>query len=311
MLCHIIPRDNVIRFCVLLLCAAFILQAVALGKRSQQGSAGSYSKAGSPSLNMNPDMELSVNGVILCSNADGSNAACKTFIKYMRVSAGFAIASFVSTPIAMLIISAGIVRFASTTARMVVGSYLSVLFPFAATLICTVVFFSKVVKDAGKPFGYSDDNFTRGVAINCYVASTALHCLSFVLATVRLLMLLLLRPALKQEMIQNKNIDSVMVLHMVNDDWDRQKKVWKDHHQAVQKALVEEGHADPVWRPLENVNRNDKDEHSHEAGSEHSQVLDHTISTLDVGSTNHAANPVAEEEAAHEPFPPTSHSHHH
>jgi hypothetical protein len=305
MLCHIIPRDNVIRFCVVLLCAAFILQAVALGKRGDHNSAGEYVMNGSPPLQMNPDITLSISGITLCSNSDYSDPKCHSFIKYMRVSAGFAIASFVSTPIAILIISAGVVRFASTTARMVVWSYLSVLFPFLATLICTIVFFTGVVANAGDPFGYGEATFHRGVSINCYIASTAIHCFGFTLGTIRLMTLLLVRPAQKQEMIQNKNIDSIMVLHMVNDDWERQKKVWKDHHHIVQKALEEEdGRADPAWQGMEPHADHSHDTHSHDDGHEQSsQVLEHTISTLDGGSTNHhAGNPVAAEEAGHEPF---------
>lgn len=240
-LCHVIPRDNLMRFCVVLLVAAFILQAVAIARRVRDDSAGTFSVASGQDIRIGADITITrADGVGLCHSAQNP-ISCVTYLSRMRAVVGLVLAAFISTPIAVAIIMAGIVQLSRTTQAMVIGFWVSIVFPFLATLVATGVFFNHTVDRAAASLGVPSSSFSRGISTNLVVASCAVHCFAFVLATIRLIIALVLRPAMKAEMIQSKNIESVMTLHMVNDDWDRQKKVWAGHAKTVTLALAEDG----------------------------------------------------------------------
>lgn len=241
-LCHILPRDNIMRFCVVLLIASFILQAVAIARRQDDGSAGTFYKDGSNVvifMNAEIDLRQGTPSVSFCSPSTKlSSEACTHFVNKMRVSVGFIVAAFISTPIAMMVISAVIVQLSSTTTKMVIGFWVCVLFPFLLTLIGTCVFFVNVASKLIDDTAYT--SYDRGVSTNLVVASCALHCFTFVLASVRLCICAFVRPAIKRDLIESKNIESVMTLHMVNDDWDRQKRVWASHQEVVKEDIDRE-----------------------------------------------------------------------
>lgn len=226
------------RFCIVLQIAIFILQGTSISKRGRPGSAGVLRKTGSADIWIKADVTLWLGGALTCSDPNDS-AVCDKFIHDMRAAVGLLIAAFLSTPIALAIISAGIVQLARTTNAMVVGFWCSIFFPFIATLVSVGIFFNNVVPNLQDAVGYHD-GFTRGVCVDLVVASCALHCLGFVLATGRLMVAVFIRPAEKRSVIQSKNIEMVMTLHMVNDDWERQKRVWAGHKDMVQAQFDEE-----------------------------------------------------------------------
>jgi hypothetical protein len=201
--------------------------------------------AGGQDIRVGADISVTrADGVALCHSAV-NGIACTNYLSRMRAVVGLLLAAFISTPIAAAIIMAGIVQLSRTSTAMVVGFWVSIVFPFLATLISVAIFFNHTVPKARVALTGSEDTpFARGISTNLVVASCAMHCLAFVLATARLSIALLLRPAEKLKMIESKNIENVMTLHMVNDDWERQKKVWGDHAKSVAAAMEEEGGAD-------------------------------------------------------------------
>ena len=235
-LCHVLPRDNILRFCIVIMTSAFILQAIALGLRKDGGSVGTVSVGGLVKFMLQGDMSVwdAPSAVLFCdSNMKGP---CDSYINKMTDCVGLLLAAFITCPIAVFIVAVFTAPYTATTARMVLYFWLLTLIPSVLTLVATAHFFNDAVPallnlTAGGAF-------SRGDISNLLIASCALYIFNFLMTSLRLILGICLRPAQKQQMIESKDINGVVSMHMANDDWKRQNDMWDMHARSVHFDVI-------------------------------------------------------------------------
>lgn len=287
-LCHTLPRDQLMRFSVVLMVTAFILILIMFGEHETSKLLGSFKLNGRVVAELNgyrvrfPGVPLNLcprpsaadivsvlaqpevvarfsgnsSGVlqdiaflsIFVANGTLPSAATDACDKYERYTKDAAIAHItggVLMFVCTLVIALLIVPCASTTTKMVLMFWLCILLPFALSVAGTAVF-DDMARDKAEDFlraagavpSGSELKFKFGFGFNLAIASTALLAAAFAIATFRLVHVLLLRPGNKQSVISRKDIGGLMQLHLVNDDWVRQKKLWAMHAQQVECDIV-------------------------------------------------------------------------
>jgi hypothetical protein len=241
-LCHVLPRDNILRLCIFIMTSAFILQAIALGMRRDRGSVGVISSSLS-ALALQGDISIwdVTNNVLLCDT--NNDVGCGTYAKRMTGVVGLLLAAFITCPIAVFIVAVFVAPNTSTTARMISYFWILTLIPSGLTLIATAHFFNNALPLAVDlvPGG----TFSRGNIANLLIASCALYIFNFVLTSLRGILSLFVRPSQKQQMIESRDINGVVSLHMVNDDWKRQNDMWDMHARSVHVAVVQRSSRQP------------------------------------------------------------------
>lgn len=255
-LCHGVPRDNLVLLALLFFVVAFVLEVIVIGSHNSNTAAGYFTDAKGP----NPKARI---GFIGCHTATygkpasvyvqncNPNAAmlryhCSRFSEAFHLLNGLVLASFICCVVFVVASLFVVVRLSRTTASVLFKIHFLAGLPTALQCAVVGVFFARVVPHAREDFLvslYASNPasaklvFHRLYASNLMIAATALVCFGYLIIAVKHLAILCARRSLKRKRIRQSDVESLMKMHLVNDDWERQKQILRSHAKSVQVEM--------------------------------------------------------------------------
>ncbi|CAD2214322.1 hypothetical protein, conserved [Angomonas deanei] len=256
-LCHSLPRDVLIHLALLLLFAAFVLQIGFIGRHFSTSGAGYIARKGEkgkeaalayvalhPALYSVKTVDGKVvvdDGVKLCNpSAPVLNFHCARFGEGFHNVNGLVLASFISAVIGFVIVVFIVGRVARTTASLLYRTLMCITLPMTLQCAALGIFFARVIGNAKKEVMILND-FPADTKLYFHlrygpclaITSTALFCVAFILAFIRWIVTICLRNRLKKTGSPT-DAERVKKMHLVNDDWERQKQILRSHARSVQ-----------------------------------------------------------------------------
>lgn len=281
-LCHIVPRDLVLRLSLLLLFVAFvcILSGVCLlGAGKEDGIFRFFTLVPHEAFVEKGKIMVRLNGVTndLCSDTGrvslfaqtrlastwGTPALalaaertardeCDGFARESGRSYGLAIAATVTAFVALVVSLFLVVPCAKTTTH--IAGFIALLLVAPTVLILSATgtdYWNAVPHGIGFVAAYAglptaSVTYDQKAGYWLFVASSFFTLVALAIALLRLLTLCVLRPGWKREHHRARDIDAVMANRATNDDTSRQKAMWKQHVDKVCTTLqieIEPEHA--------------------------------------------------------------------
>lgn len=234
-LCHIVPRDRLLQLVILLLVAAFCLIAAAIGQRNRDGSLATLKSNGLDDLFLYLDgSAVTASGVTVCSNHN-DQGICSSFVHKTRIGSLLVILGWILLTLAVMACCFIITPLAKHSYQIYLFFWISLIPAVSLIVAGCALFLGPSIKN-GVDLQAAGQTVHYGRALRCVIAAMVLVCVGFLIATFQLISTIG-RSKVKQAHIQERKIDEIMKMHIVNDDWTRQKMMWVKHAQAVDVEL--------------------------------------------------------------------------
>lgn len=234
-LCHTVPRDRLLQLVTLMLVVAFCLLAASVGERNKDGSYATLKGADNTRLYVD-GRAIDSSGITLCSE-DLKEGECYDFVIKTRIAGLLVILGWVTLTLAILASCFLITPLSRHSYQIYLFFWIAISIPVALVVAGGAMYLGPALSKAldlpptGKDVHY-------GRSLRCILAAMALMIVSFLIATFQLVSTLG-RSRIKQSHVEGRKIDEIMKMHIVNDDWKRQKMMWVKHAQAVDIELQE------------------------------------------------------------------------
>lgn len=274
-LCHIVPRDLLLRLVIFCLVSAFVLNIAAVAIANDSGSLASIDGGGA---------KLSITGraiqgnAVLCSK-DKRAGSCDAFVAAAIITHDLAIVSLCVLAFALALVCCFVTPCAKTTTQMVIALWLITLLPVAFLSSCVGYGIGRAVDKATT----SGQSFTVGDGMALLITALALSIATVILATIRTVMLCA-RAGEKADVLRQRDINGVMQLHSVNDDWTRQKQVLAAHAITVQAEIKEQVAREPLGDAAEEAPAHNTPHHHGDSEAPPVFVHHRTPSTMHASS---------------------------
>jgi hypothetical protein len=227
-LCHIVPRDLLLRLVTVCLVFSFVFTIAAVAIADDKGSL----------ITVDGGMEVSITGrtitaagVEVCSK-DKRSGNCDDLVGAAQITHALSITSLCVLALAQALICCFVTPCAKTTTQMILALWFITLAPLGLLAASVGVGLGLTVDKAT----LNNEGYTVGAGMALLIVAMVLSILSVVLTTIRSL-LNCNRTAEKDNVLRQRDINGVMQLHAVNDDWERQKQVLAAHAVVVQVEM--------------------------------------------------------------------------
>lgn len=255
-LCHSVPRDALILVAIALFVVAFILEAIVVGRHSSTTSAGFLTDKGGadPSARIgfiagHPATYAGATAAVLVKHCDPSASVllynCARFAEAYHFLNGLVLASLITCVIFVLVSLFVVVRVSRTTTQALFNLQCLAGVPAALQCAALVIFFVRVVPNAKDDFivaSFAGDRsvrlaFHRRYATNLMIAATVFVCVGWLAIVAKYFAALCTRQRLKRKNVEKQDMAAMMKMHLVNDDWQRQKQILRTHAKSVQVEM--------------------------------------------------------------------------
>lgn len=233
-LCHIVPRDRLLQLVILLFIGAFCVIAAAIGQRNHKGSLATL-KQGQDRFYLYVDGSgIDAAGVTHC-NRHLDHGVCHDFVHKTRIGSLLVILGWIFLTLAVMACCFVLTPLAKHSYQIYLFFWLSIV-PAISLIVAGVALHLGPAVHKGVDLLPAGQTVHYGRSLRCEIAGMVLVCVGFLIATFQLISTIG-RSKVKQAHIQERKIDEIMKMHIVNDDWTRQKMMWVKHAQAVDVEL--------------------------------------------------------------------------